>query len=142
MKIRSIALVSGLLFGLGLYFSGMTNPTVVRGFFDISGAWNPQLAFVMIGALAIHGAAYYLKERLRQPLLSKVWSIPSDRKITTRLVAGSAIFGVGWAISGICPGPAISLLSTADPAIFLFVCSMVLAMKLTHLALTWQSPLR
>jgi hypothetical protein len=97
----------GLLFGAGLLLSGMTDPGKVRGFLDVAGTWDPSLAFVMVGAIGVHASALRLITKLRRPLAASSFSLPKSETIDRRLVAGAAIFGVGWGLSGICPGPAV-----------------------------------
>lgn len=114
------ALLSGVLFGAGLVISGMTVPANVVGFLDFAGAWNPSLAFVMGGAIAVHMPLYWLIRRRKSPLFDTQFHVPSRRDIDWRLLVGSAVFGVGWGLGGFCPGPGlVSLVSgAADPIIF------------------------
>jgi uncharacterized membrane protein YedE/YeeE len=119
MKTTVTAFGSGLLFGIGLLVSGMTDPHRVRAFLDFAGNWNPSLAGVMAGAIAVHGTALWL-ERRRLGL-----TIGAQASIDARLVAGAAIFGVGWGLAGYCPGPAIVLLGFAPGHAWVFVATMV-----------------
>jgi uncharacterized membrane protein YedE/YeeE len=114
------ALLSGVLFGAGLVISGMTVPANVVGFLDFAGTWNPSLAFVMGGAIAVHMPLYWLIRRRKSPLFDTQFHVPSRRDIDWRLVTGSAVFGAGWGLGGFCPGPGlVSLVSgAADPIIF------------------------
>ncbi len=114
------ALVAGALFGAGLWLSGMTDPQVVLGFLDIGGAWNPALAFTMGGALLVTGPAYYLARRRGRIVGGAAPELPPGRGIDARLLGGAALFGVGWGLAGICPGPALILLVSADPAVYVF----------------------
>ena len=124
---RSIAaLLAGLLFGLGLDLGGMTKPAVVLGFLDVAGAWNPQLLFVMAGAVAVTAAGYRLVLRRPNPLLTQDFRLPTARNIDTRLLGGAASFGIGWGLVGYCPGPALASLASASPAAIVFVLAMVL----------------
>ena len=119
MKTTLTAFGSGLLFGIGLLVSGMTDPHRVRGFLDFAGNWNPSLAGVMGGAIAVHGTALWL-ERRRLGLTTG-----PEVSIDARLVAGAAIFGVGWGLAGYCPGPAIVLLGRAPGHAWVFFATMV-----------------
>ena len=124
------ALVAGALFGAGLVLSGMTDPQVVLGFLDISGAWNPALAFTMGGALLVTGPAFYLCRRRGSIVGGAAPELPPRRGIDARLLAGAALFGVGWGLSGICPGPGLIVLVSADPAAYVFGAAMAAGMLL------------
>jgi hypothetical protein len=132
MPIILAALVSGLTFGFGLAISGMTQPTKVLGFLDVlglaSGTWDPTLAFVMIGALAVAAPGYLLARRRERPLLAKVAAWPTKRDIDRPLVAGAVLFGLGWGLVGLCPGPAIANLTTLSSRIIAFVVAMAVGM--------------
>lgn len=121
----AIALVAGLLFGLGLSLSGMTQPAVVLGFLDIFGAWDARLAFVMGGAVLTTAIGYRLVLRRPRPLVAERFQWPTARHIDTRLLGGAALFGIGWGIAGYCPGPALASLGEGAPALLLFVACMV-----------------
>jgi len=121
---RLFSLLSGLIFGLGLTLSSMTNPAKVIGFLDITGNWDPSLMFVMIGAILIFSPVFYLL-RNNKPLFALRFEIPRIKKIDSQLIFGSALFGVGWGTVGFCPGPAISSLALLNPLSILFVISMV-----------------
>jgi uncharacterized membrane protein YedE/YeeE len=110
---------SGLLFGIGLLVSGMTDPHRVRAFLDLSGNWNPSLAAVMAGAIAVHGTALWLERRRLGVTISL------QAPIDTRLVAGAAVFGVGWGLAGYCPGPAIVSLAFAPRGVWVFFAAML-----------------
>ena len=127
------ALVAGALFGAGLWLSGMTDPQVVLGFLDIGGAWNPALAFTMGGALLVTGPAYYLARRRGRIVGGAAPELPPGRGIDARLLGGAALFGVGWGLAGICPGPALILLVSADPAVYVFGGAMAAGMLLAGL---------
>ena len=122
------ALMAGLIFGLGLYLSGMTDPAKVLGFLDLAGDWDPSLALVMAGALAVSSVAFYFARRRQVSLLGAPLQIPTNRKIDRRLVLGSLLFGMGWAIAGLCPGPALALLLTGRWQIVVFTLAMLLGM--------------
>ena len=109
------SLVCGFIFGLGLLISGMTQPSKVLGFLDIFGAWDPSLAVVMAAALAVSGVGYWLVQQRPQPVLAPKFDIPTKTAIDTPLVAGSALFGIGWGLVGLCPGPALENLATLSP---------------------------
>lgn len=122
------ALVSGLVFGLGLSMSGMLDPARVRGFLDITGAWDPSLAFVLGGAVAVSALGVLVAKRMPAPMLDGQFHLPHGRLIDRRLVVGSAIFGIGWGIGGLCPGPALASLSLGLPATVWFVAAMLAGM--------------
>lgn len=122
------ALVSGAIFGLGLSLSGMMNPARVRGFLDIAGDWDPTLAFVLAGAVAVSAIGMALVRRMQKPLLDNRFHLPGTEAVDRRLVVGSAIFGVGWGMVGLCPGPALASLSLGLPATVLFVAAMFAGM--------------
>lgn len=126
MKIAIASLLSGFVFGAGLFLSGMTEPRKVMGFLDFTGRWDPSLAFVMAGALAVHVVAARLARARKAPVLDAVFHVPNRTLIDGRLLVGSALFGVGWALSGMCPGPAITSLASAAREPFLFVVMMAL----------------
>ena len=114
----------GLLFGAGLLISGMTQPDKVLGFLDIFGTWDPTLAFVMGGALAVAIPGFYFARGRERPLLAPQFRWPTRNEIDAKLVGGAAIFGVGWGLVGLCPGPAIVNLATLLPQVFVFVIAM------------------
>ncbi len=122
--------MSGLVFGLGLAVSGMTEPAKVVGFLDVTGAWDPSLAFVMVGALVVHWVLYRFIVRWPSPLLGGEFRIPSRKDIDRRLVTGAALFGVGWGLAGYCPGPGIVSLGSGAGASLLFVAAMLSGMLL------------
>lgn len=119
MRAKLTAFGAGLLFGVGLLISGMTDPHLVRAFLDFAGQWNPSLAGVMAGAIAVHGAALWL-ERHKLGL-----SPPPQAALDARLTAGAAVFGVGWGLAGYCPGPAIVTLGLAPARGWVFFAAMV-----------------
>lgn len=120
------SLLAGLLFGLGMAISGMVDPARVTGFLDLAGVWDPSLAFVMGGALLVFMPGYFLlvKPRRRSLLGEPIVAIPAPW-LDRRLIGGAALFGIGWGLVGICPGPALSLISSGQPMIMLFIAAMV-----------------
>jgi uncharacterized protein len=118
----------GLVFGLGLLISGMTEPSKVLGFLDIFGAWDATLAFVMAGAVAVSAIGFALARRRSAPLLATSFAWPTRRDIDAPLVAGSALFGIGWGLAGICPGPALVDLAGLGAPILVFVAAMLVGM--------------
>ena len=126
-----VALTAGVIFGFGLSLSGMLDPARVRGFLDITGHFDPSLAFVLAGAVAVSSAGTLISRRLRHPLLDNAFHLPVKHNIDVALVAGAAIFGVGWGMSGICPGPAIASLALGLAPSYVFV-AMLLAGILIH----------
>ncbi len=119
------ALLAGLVFGLGIVLSGMGNPAKVINFFDVAGTFDPSLIFVMAGGMLTAMAGYALVFRnLKQPLYDKKFNVPTAKQIDTALVAGSAAFGVGWGISGFCPGGAIPVLGLGESRIVIFVVAL------------------
>ncbi|WP_440466439.1 DUF6691 family protein [Pseudomonas sp. YH-1] len=120
-----IALVCGLAFGLGLLLSGMSDPAKVLGFLDVTGLWSPTLALVMIGALSTATPAYLLARRRNRSLLDTVLQLPTTSGLDRRLLAGSALFGIGWGMVGICPGPALVLLGSGSQQGMLFLLAML-----------------
>ncbi|HWV06107.1 YeeE/YedE family protein [Ralstonia sp.] len=122
------ALLAGLLFGLGLMISGMANPAKVQGFLDLAGRWDPSLAFVMIGAIAVGSLAFFFAKRRKRSFLGLSMQLPASTVVTLRLVLGSALFGIGWGLAGFCPGPALVALGAGYPKAIGFVAAMVAGM--------------
>lgn len=118
-------LVAGLIFGAGLILSGMVNPAKVLNFLDVTGSWDASLAFVMIGAIAVTSAGYALARRRSGPLFSDRFRWPTAQDVDTRLILGSAIFGIGWGLVGLCPGPALASLLLGSQAVLVFVASLL-----------------
>lgn len=119
------ALSAGLIFGLGLVISGMINPAKVQNFLDITGAWDPSLALVMGAALMVAGIGFRVLRRRDHPLFDRVFQWPTASDIDARLVIGAAMFGTGWGLAGLCPGPAISASALGDPDIYVFLAAMI-----------------
>jgi uncharacterized membrane protein YedE/YeeE len=124
MKMLLGALISGLIFGTGLVISGMTQPTKVLGFLDVFGAWDPTLAFVMGGALAVSLPGFYFARGRTRPLFAAHFRWPTRSEIDTPLIGGAMLFGIGWGLVGLCPGPAIVNLATFLPQIVVFIAMM------------------
>jgi uncharacterized membrane protein YedE/YeeE len=120
-----MALCVGLLFGFGLAMGGMTQPAVVLGFLDIFGRWNPQLAFVMGGAVLTTMIGFRLVWKRSRPLFDEKFQLPTAKDLDFRLVAGSATFGIGWGLGGYCPGPALASLSSGVLPVFVLVGTMI-----------------
>ncbi len=132
-RARSLALLSGVLFGAGLAVSGMADPARVRAFLDVMGRWDPTLAFVMAGAMLPMIVAWRTKARLDRPLVGGGFHVPPTSKIDGQLVGGAALFGVGWGIAGLCPGPAIADLAVRPLPAALFVAAMLSGMFVNRL---------
>lgn len=131
MKRQAAALLSGFVFAVGLALSGMTRPSKVLSFLNISGDWDPSLAFVMIGANAVYAATYWSSRRMQTSVLGHAFARPSHTKLDARLVIGALMFGVGWGLAGYCPGPAIVSLATGMLQPALFVAAMCVGLWLT-----------
>ena len=128
-------LLCGLVFGAGLLISGMVQPTKVLGFLDIFGAWDPSLAVVMAAALAVALPGFRLADRGARPWFAREYFRPGKSGIDLPLVTGAAMFGIGWGLVGLCPGPALESLATLSPGIIVFVGAMAAGMKAHD---TWQ----
>lgn len=115
----------GLVFGTGIAISGMANPAKVLNFFDIFGTWDPSLAFVMAAALTVTAIGYRFVLKRPKPVLEPKFHVPGNRKLDVPLIAGSAAFGIGWGITGFCPGGAIPALGLGEPSAWIFVASML-----------------
>lgn len=128
-----MAFVSGLVFGVGLILSGMTDPSKVLGFLDLAGAWDPSLAFVMGGALIVGGIAFQRAKPRTKSLLGDAMRMPTATRIDRRLVGGSLVFGVGWGLAGYCPGPALVSVAQGGSKPLIFVAAMLAGMGLFEL---------
>ena len=128
MRAFLLTLLSGLLFGTGLAISGMLDPMRVRGFLDLFGDWDPTLAFVMGGALAVMVVAWTIQKRSAAPLAADRYYLPGTQDLDGRLIGGAALFGIGWGLSGLCPGPAIASLGINFAQVALFVVAMLVGM--------------
>lgn len=133
MKKRASEFLIGLLFGTGLILSGMGDPAKVIGFLNLAGPWDPSLAFVMLGAIAVAFVAFRWVGSRQQSVLGDPMRLPTKRTLDTPLVAGSLLFGVGWGLAGYCPGPAIMSLGAGYPQAAVFVIAMVAGMLLVQL---------
>lgn len=128
------ALAAGALFGLGLVVSGMVNPARVLGFLDLAGDWDPSLAFVMAGAIPVAALGFRLGARRTRPVCAPEFTPPARRAVDSRLVGGAVLFGLGWGLAGLCPGPSLALLGFGDLKVLLFVAAMAGGMLLVEVA--------
>lgn len=134
MKRSLVALFSGTLFGAGLALSGMADPRRVQGFLDLLGEWDPTLAFVMAGALIPMAIAWPIQKRLEKPLADAHFDLPGTSRLDTKLALGAILFGVGWGIAGLCPGPAVAGLAIAPASAVIFVIAMLAGMVLERVS--------
>ena len=125
-----IAILCGVLFGAGMIVSDMVNPARVLAFLDVTGDWDPSLGFVMGGALIPSGIAYLIHRRMHATVLAEEFSIPTRRVIDRPLIGGAILFGLGWGLVGLCPGPALAALTTASWQAAIFVVAMLTGMTL------------
>jgi uncharacterized membrane protein YedE/YeeE len=123
-----VSLFTGALFGLGLTISGMVDPAKIIGFLDFAGEWDSTLAFVMGGALLVAIPAFRLILRRPRPVLTDGFDLPTKKEVDSRLLAGSAIFGIGWGLARVCPGPAVTAMTSGLIPVFAFVTAMVAGM--------------
>lgn len=128
-----VALLSGLVFGIGLIVSGMSNPAKVLGFLDLAGPWDPSLAFVMAGAIAVGTVAFAVARKRTVSLLGLQMRLPTATRLDKRLVLGSVLFGVGWGLAGFCPGPALVALGTGSVEAVVFVVALLAGMGIFEL---------
>jgi uncharacterized membrane protein YedE/YeeE len=126
----AVGLLSGLIFGLGLALSGMLDPARVLGFLDVAGHWDPTLAFVLAGAVAVSFAGYRLSLRMARPAFAERFDVPVATRIDRRLLAGAVLFGIGWGLAGFCPGPAIASFGLLRAGSLLFVAAMLIGMAI------------
>ena len=124
------SLLAGLVFGLGLIVSGMANPAKILGFLDLSGSWDPSLAFVMAGAVAVGLIAFAIAGKRTVSILGADMKLPTARHIDRRLVGGSLLFGIGWGVAGFCPGPGLVALGMGEAKAAVFVAAMLAGMAL------------
>lgn len=130
----ALAFVAGLVFGVGLIVSGMANPARVLGFLDLFGRWDPSLAFVMAGAIAVGSVGFALARRRTLSLLNTPMHLPTAREIDRRLIVGALLFGVGWGLVGFCPGPALVALGAGEGKAVVFVAAMLVGMGIIEWA--------
>jgi uncharacterized protein len=128
MRETIAGVLTGFVFGLGLCLSRMTDPAVVQGFLDLAGAWDPTLVFVMAGGIAVTFVGYRFVLRQKKPLWAGTFSLPAPGVIDAPLLSGAVIFGIGWGLSGYCPGPAVVSLASGRRGIILFVVAMLAGM--------------
>lgn len=122
------AFIAGLLFGLGLILSGMTNPDNIQNFLDIAGHWDPSLLFVMVGAIVVSAITFFWVKSRSISLLGEPLHLPTNTTIDRKLILGASLFGIGWGLVGFCPGPAIAAIITQTQEAGLFVISMIVGM--------------
>lgn len=132
MKHLVVAAIAGVLFALGLVVSGMASPARVVAFLDLGSGWDPSLAFAMVAAIAVYAPVARWARGLRAPLFDTHFHLPAATAIDARLVGGAALFGVGWGLSGYCPGPALVSLGAGTPAILVFVAALVAGIALAR----------
>ncbi|WP_334014679.1 DUF6691 family protein [Alteromonas sp. S167] len=132
MRAIIASLLCGLLFGLGLLISGMSNPARVLNFLDLSANWDATLAFVMGGAILVAAPGMVWVRKRNKPMFANKFDIPSSKTIDAKLILGSAAFGIGWGISGFCPGPAVVAIASLQSDVLLFVGAMVVGMLAQH----------
>ncbi len=133
------ATLAGILFGAGLAISQMTNPNKVLSFLDLFGGWDPSLALVMGAALAVSALGYRVARNREASFLGEPFDLPVPSGIDRRLIAGAALFGIGWGLAGFCPGPAIAAIATGHLPVVIFVCAMVVGMLLFQYAETMRA---
>jgi len=128
-----LTLLTGMLFGTGIAISGMINPAKVLNFFDVAGAWDPSLAFVMGGAVVVAFIGFRIVLRRTRPVFEPTFKVPSNRAPDARLLIGSGVFGIGWGIAGFCPGGALPALGTGNLDVILFVAALIVGMVFTRM---------
>lgn len=133
MRQLLVALISGSIFGAGLALGGMTDPARVRSFLDVSGDWDPTLAFVMGGAVLVMALAWVVQRQMLRPFFAEGFALPDRNDLTPRLIGGSALFGIGWGIAGLCPGPGFAALAIEPVSAAIFVIAMLAGMLLVRL---------
>lgn len=129
---RVVSLISGIIFGVGLSVSQMIDPAKVLGFLNIFGAWDPSLAFVMIGALIISSPFFHLFKNNNKPVFADSFSYSNNKELNKKLIIGSSLFGAGWGLAGLCPGPAIASLALLNPSSLIFVITMFVGFYISN----------
>ena len=129
---RIVSLISGIIFGVGLTVSQMIDPAKVLGFLNIFGAWDPSLAFVMIGALIISSPFFHLFKNNNKPVFADSFSYSNNKELNKKLIIGSSLFGAGWGLAGLCPGPAIASLALLNPSSLIFVITMFVGFYISN----------
>ena len=129
---RVISLISGIIFGVGLSVSQMIDPAKVLDFLNIFGAWDPSLAFVMIGALIISSPFFHLFKNNDKPVFADSFSYSNNKELNKKLIIGSSLFGAGWGLAGLCPGPAIASLALLNPSSLIFVIAMFVGFYISN----------
>ena len=130
---RVVSLISGIIFGIGLAVSQMINPAKVLDFLDIFGDWDPSLAFVMIGALIISSPFFHLFKNNNKPVFADSFSYSNNKELNKKLIIGSSLFGAGWGLAGLCPGPAIASLALLNTSSVIFVITMFIGFYLADI---------
>ncbi len=126
-----VAFIVGLLFAVGLNIAGMTQPQKVMGFLDLFGNWDASLVFVMVGAIAVHaGYFFFIKPKFQHPQFASAYQVPTKKNLTSSLIVGAIIFGIGWGLGGYCPGPGITSMATFSINSIVFVASMLVGMAI------------
>jgi uncharacterized membrane protein YedE/YeeE len=131
---KLVALSCGTIFGIGLVISQMINPAKVLGFLNVFGEWDPSLVFVMIGALIVSSPLFHLFKKKEKPIFSESFSISENKEIDKKLIIGSILFGAGWGLAGLCPGPAISSIALFNVSSIIFVTAMFVGFYVTKLS--------
>ena len=139
---QAVDLLAGVIFGLGLLISGMANPAKVQNFLDLAGTFDPSLIFVMAGAVAVTFIGYRLVFRWQRPILAERFNVPPTSIIDGRLLLGAALFGIGWGLSGFCPGPAIVSLPLLAKGTLIFLPAMLAGIGLARLLSQAKAPPR
>ena len=130
---KLVSLISGIIFGVGLVISEMINPEKVLGFLDLFGNWDPSLAFVMIGALVVSSPLFHIIKKKEKPIFAENFNYSNNKSINNQLIIGSALFGAGWGLIGLCPGPAISSIALLNIHSIIFIAAMFFGFYLVKL---------
>lgn len=137
MRLLSLYL-TGLVFGVGISISGMSNPAKVLNFFDFAGTWDPSLIFVMVSALVVTFIGYRFVLKQPAPMMEQRFNLPTNRKLDARLIGGSAVFGIGWGIAGFCPGGALPALGTGQSSVLIFVGATLVGIVIAKTAMSFM----